>query len=169
MSGWGAPGGRISPPASRGERAAFVRPMRLLSRAPRPRRDGRLRVLATVQDPRARQAIVANRARSGAAEPPGPAPPAPAAITQPRRSALSLTLAGAVQTPGARSLPSTSPRNRMAQDRRAIAASPFASSPLTYLLFVIIRICRDKHLSSRAKPTSGVLAHIVVNSREPYA
>jgi hypothetical protein len=43
--------------------------------------DARLRVIATVQDPLAVQAILAHRARSGAAEPPGPAPPAPAAIT----------------------------------------------------------------------------------------
>jgi hypothetical protein len=41
----------------------------------------RLRVLATVQDPIAVQAILAHRARAAAAEPPGPAPPAPAAIT----------------------------------------------------------------------------------------
>jgi hypothetical protein len=46
-----------------------------------PRCGGRLRVLATVQDPLAVQAILAPRARAGAAEPPGPAPPAPAAIT----------------------------------------------------------------------------------------
>jgi len=41
---------------------------------------GRLRVIATVQEPLAVQAILAHRARSGAPEPPGPAPPAPAAI-----------------------------------------------------------------------------------------
>jgi len=46
-----------------------------------PRCGGRLRVLATVQDPRAVQAILAYRARSGTPAPPGPAPPAPAAIT----------------------------------------------------------------------------------------
>jgi hypothetical protein len=46
-----------------------------------PRCGGRLRVIATVQDPLAVQAILTHRARSGAAEPPGPAPPAPAAIT----------------------------------------------------------------------------------------
>jgi len=45
-----------------------------------PRCGGRLRVLATVQDPRAVQAILAHRARSGAPAPPGPAPPAPAAL-----------------------------------------------------------------------------------------
>jgi hypothetical protein len=41
---------------------------------------GRLRVLATVQDPRAVQAILAYLARSNTPAPPGPAPPAPAAI-----------------------------------------------------------------------------------------
>jgi len=46
-----------------------------------PRCGGRLRVIATVQDPLAVQAILTHRTRSGAAEPPGPAPPAPAAIT----------------------------------------------------------------------------------------
>ena len=46
-----------------------------------PRCGGRLRVLATVQAPRAVQAILASLARSGAPAPPGPAPPAPAAIT----------------------------------------------------------------------------------------
>jgi len=46
-----------------------------------PRCGGRLRVIATVQDPLAVQAILAHRGRSDAAEPPpGPAPPAPAAI-----------------------------------------------------------------------------------------
>ena len=45
-----------------------------------PRCGGRLRVLATVQDPRAVQAILASLARSGAPAPPGPAPPAPAAL-----------------------------------------------------------------------------------------
>ena len=45
-----------------------------------PRCCGQLRVRATVQDPRAVQAILAHRARSGAPAPPGPAPPAPAAL-----------------------------------------------------------------------------------------
>jgi hypothetical protein len=45
-----------------------------------PRCGGRLRVLATVQNPRAVQAILAHRARAGAPAPPGPAPPAPAAL-----------------------------------------------------------------------------------------
>jgi hypothetical protein len=45
-----------------------------------PRCGGRLRVLATVQDPPAVQAILAHLRRSGAPEPPGPAPPASAAI-----------------------------------------------------------------------------------------
>ena len=45
-----------------------------------PRCGGRLRVLATVQDPRAVQAVLAHLARSGAPAPPGPAPPAPAAL-----------------------------------------------------------------------------------------
>jgi len=41
---------------------------------------GRLRVIATVQNPLAVQAILAHLRRSGAPEPPGPAPPASAAI-----------------------------------------------------------------------------------------
>jgi len=45
-----------------------------------PRCGGRLRVIATVQDPLAVQAILAHLRRSGAPEPPGPAPPASAAI-----------------------------------------------------------------------------------------
>ena len=46
-----------------------------------PRCGSRLRVIATVQDPLAVQAILASFARSGAPAPPGPAPPAPAALT----------------------------------------------------------------------------------------
>jgi hypothetical protein len=45
-----------------------------------PRCGGRLRVIATVQDPLAVQAILAHIRRSGAPEPPSPAPPASAAI-----------------------------------------------------------------------------------------
>jgi len=45
-----------------------------------PRCGGRLRVIATVQDPLAVQAILAHRARAGAPAAPGPAPPASAAI-----------------------------------------------------------------------------------------
>ena len=45
-----------------------------------PRCGARLRVIATVQDPRVVQAILAPLARSGAPAPPGPAPPAPAAL-----------------------------------------------------------------------------------------
>jgi len=44
-----------------------------------PRCEARLRVIATVQDPRVVQAILAHLARSGAPAPPGPAaPPLPA-------------------------------------------------------------------------------------------
>jgi len=46
-----------------------------------PRCGGRLRVIATVHDPLAVQAILAHLARSGATEPPGLAPPVPAVIT----------------------------------------------------------------------------------------
>ncbi|MDO8480172.1 MAG: ATP-dependent helicase HrpA [Candidatus Rokubacteria bacterium] len=46
-----------------------------------PRCGGRQRVIAAVQNPLAGQAILAHRARSGALAPPGPAPPAPAALT----------------------------------------------------------------------------------------
>ena len=46
-----------------------------------PRCGGRLRVVATVPDPLAVQAILAHLAPSGAPAPPGPAPPAPAAMT----------------------------------------------------------------------------------------
>jgi len=48
--------------------------------APLPSDEDVAHVLATVQDPRAVQAILAHRARSGAPAPPGPAPPAPAAL-----------------------------------------------------------------------------------------
>jgi hypothetical protein len=59
-----------------------------------PRCGGRLRVIATVQDPLAVQAILAHLARSNT-----PAPPAPAALTSPVPQRLSrlapLTLGGA--------------------------------------------------------------------------
>lgn len=42
---------------------------------------GRLRVIATVQDPAAVRAILARLAPSVAPATPGPAPPAPAALT----------------------------------------------------------------------------------------
>jgi len=45
-----------------------------------PRCGGRLRVLATVQDPIAVQATLAYLARSGDPAPPGPARPAPATL-----------------------------------------------------------------------------------------
>jgi hypothetical protein len=45
-----------------------------------PRCGGRLRVIATIQDPLAVPAILARLGRSDHPEPPGPAPPAPAAI-----------------------------------------------------------------------------------------
>jgi len=45
-----------------------------------PRCGGRLRVIATVQDPLVVQAILAHLASAGAPAPPGPAPPATAAI-----------------------------------------------------------------------------------------
>jgi hypothetical protein len=50
---------------------------------------GRLRVIASAQDPLAVQAILAHLARSNAPAPPGPAPPAPAAITSPAPQRLS--------------------------------------------------------------------------------
>ena len=46
-----------------------------------PRCGGRLRLIASVQDPLAVQAILTRLARSAAPAPPGPAPPAPATIT----------------------------------------------------------------------------------------
>jgi uncharacterized protein YbaR (Trm112 family) len=54
-----------------------------------PRCGGRLRVIATAQDPLAVQAILAHLARSHAPAPPGPAPPAPAALTSPAPQRLS--------------------------------------------------------------------------------
>ena len=42
---------------------------------------GRVRVIATAQDPAVVRAILAHLARSVAPAPPGPAPPAPAALT----------------------------------------------------------------------------------------
>ena len=44
-----------------------------------PRCGGRLRVIATVQDPAVVRTILAHLGLSGGADPPGPAPPAPAA------------------------------------------------------------------------------------------
>jgi uncharacterized protein YbaR (Trm112 family) len=46
-----------------------------------PRCGGRLRVIATVQDPAVVRTILAHLARTNAPDPPGPAPPAPAATT----------------------------------------------------------------------------------------
>ena len=46
-----------------------------------PRCGGRLRVIATVQAPAVVRTILAHRARTNVADPPGPAPPAPAAVT----------------------------------------------------------------------------------------
>jgi hypothetical protein len=54
-----------------------------------PRCRGRLRVIATVQDPLAVQAILAHLARFNTPAPPGPAPPASAAITSPAPQRLS--------------------------------------------------------------------------------
>jgi len=45
-----------------------------------PRCGGRLRIIATVQDPRAVQAILAQLGRSLSHAPPGPTPPTPAAL-----------------------------------------------------------------------------------------
>ena len=52
-----------------------------------PRCGGRLPVIATVQDPAVVRTLLAHLALSGAADPPGPAPPAPAAMTSVRHSA----------------------------------------------------------------------------------
>ncbi|HEV2056260.1 MAG TPA: transposase, partial [Methylomirabilota bacterium] len=60
--------------------AALMRRVLALDVLACPRCGGRLRGLATVQDPRAVQALLAHRARAGAPAPPGPAPPAPAAL-----------------------------------------------------------------------------------------
>ena len=74
-----------------------------------PRCGGRLRLIASVQDPLAVQAILTRLARSAAPAPPGPAPPAPATITLPaahpplcRRAA---PLAGPRGRTSARALP----------------------------------------------------------------
>lgn len=60
--------------------AALMHPVFALDALACPRCGGRLRVIAAVQDPLAVQAILAHLRRSGAPEPPGPAPPASAAI-----------------------------------------------------------------------------------------
>jgi hypothetical protein len=52
-----------------------------------PRCGGRLRVIATIQDPVAVRTTLAHLGPSGVAEPPGPAPPAPIAIGSPRPTA----------------------------------------------------------------------------------
>jgi len=67
------------PPAAR-TWAALLRRVFALGVLAGPRWGGRLRVIATVQDPLAVQALLASLARSGAPAPPGPAPPAPAAL-----------------------------------------------------------------------------------------
>jgi len=54
-----------------------------------PRCGGWLRVIVTVQDPLAVQALLAHLVRSNTPAPPGPAPPAPAAITSPAPQRLS--------------------------------------------------------------------------------
>ncbi|MBI3104163.1 MAG: hypothetical protein HYY95_00990 [Candidatus Rokubacteria bacterium] len=46
----------------------------------RPRCGGRLRVIASVQDPAVVRALLAHLARSGTPKPPGPGPPAPTAL-----------------------------------------------------------------------------------------
>ena len=69
-----------------------------------PRCGGRLPVIATIQDPVAVRTILAHLGPSGAAEPPGPAPPAPIPIGSPGHSAPLSTLAGAPLRPHGRSL-----------------------------------------------------------------
>jgi hypothetical protein len=61
--------------------AALMRRVFALDVLAGPRGGGRLRVIATVQDPRAVPALLGHLARSGAPAPPGPAPPAAAALT----------------------------------------------------------------------------------------
>ena len=46
-----------------------------------PRCGGRLRVIATIQDPAVARTILAHLGLALSPEPPGPAPPAPAALT----------------------------------------------------------------------------------------
>jgi hypothetical protein len=46
-----------------------------------PRCGGRLHVIATIQDPAVVRTILLHRARTNALDPPGPAPPASAALT----------------------------------------------------------------------------------------
>ena len=46
-----------------------------------PRCGGRLRVITTIQDPAVARTILAHLGRSLSTEAPGPAPPAPAALT----------------------------------------------------------------------------------------
>jgi len=60
--------------------AALMRRVFALDVPACPRCGGRLRVLATVQDPRAVRAILAHLAHADAPAPPGPAPPALAAL-----------------------------------------------------------------------------------------
>jgi len=68
-----------------------------------PRCGGRLPVIATIQDPVAVPTMLAHLGPSGAAEPPGPAPPAPIPIGSPGHSAPLSTLAGAPLRPHGRS------------------------------------------------------------------
>jgi hypothetical protein len=87
VTGMGPQGGR---PLAEGASVAYaLRRVFDLDVLACPRCGCHLRVIATVQDSLAVQAILAHRARSGAPAPAGPAPPAPAALTEPAAQSLS--------------------------------------------------------------------------------
>jgi hypothetical protein len=101
-----------------------------MARRPLDARAGRLRVLATVQDPRAVQAILAYLARSGAPAPPGPAPPAPPqSRSPPLTSALDAApTAAAAPRCSPLDLDSTAALDTWGQRAIAMPTLPFAPS-----------------------------------------
>ena len=79
QAGAGPPGGSTPPTPRPWAWAALLRRVLALDVLACPCCGGRLRVIATVQDPAVVRTILAHLGLSGAADPPGPAPPAPAA------------------------------------------------------------------------------------------
>jgi hypothetical protein len=75
----GDPRPRAASTPGAGSWAALMRRVFALDVLPCPRCGGRLRLIATVQDPAVVRPILAHLHRSAAAAPPRPAPPAPAA------------------------------------------------------------------------------------------
>jgi hypothetical protein len=98
-----------------------------------PRCGGRRRVIATVQDPLAVQAILAHLGPSLSPEAPGPTPPRPRAgrlVARPDPSRRH-SRRGPQPQRSACSLPTPAPRRRMARRQRAITVPALAFAPTT--------------------------------------